>query len=138
MATHLAVAAGAAAAELAALTGWAWSAAPAGSVATPDESATPVVDGPALFKAKGCATCHAGPDGSGRIEVAPSLAQASTWAGTRRAGTSAEDYLRESISAPGAFVSPVFTPTGGIAAMPSIAVSPAELEALVDYLLAPG
>ncbi len=32
-------------------------------------------------------------------------------------------------------MSPAFVPTGPVAAMPGIAVSPAEVDALVDYLL---
>ena len=47
----------------------------------------------------------------------------------------AEEYLRQSISDPGAFTSPAFTPMGPLTAMPGIAVSPAELDALVRYLL---
>jgi hypothetical protein len=48
---------------------------------------------------------------------------------------SAEEYVRESISSPGAFVSPQFNPSGPVAAMPGIAASPVEVDALVEYLL---
>jgi mono/diheme cytochrome c family protein len=130
--TRLAVAAGALTVGLAALTGWAWSAEPSPGG---DDPAQPVVDGSALFMAKGCATCHDGPDRPALISLAPSLADVAAWAGSRRPGMSAEEYVRESITSPGSFVSPEFNPTGPIAAMPGIAVSPAEVDALVEYLL---
>jgi cytochrome c551/c552 len=130
--TRVAVAAGALTVGLAALTGWAWGNAPSGDEDAPTEQAA---DGSTLFLAKGCATCHDGPDRAALISVAPSLADVATWAGERRPGMSAEEYVRESITAPGSFVSPEFNPTGPIAAMPGIAVSPAEVDALVDYLL---
>lgn len=132
MNTRLAAAAGALTVGLAALTGWAWGSAPS---APDDAPAEQVADGSTLFMAKGCATCHSGPDRPALIAVAPSLADVATWAGERRPGMSAEEYVRESITSPGSFVSPEFNPTGPIAAMPGIAVSPAEVDALVEYLL---
>ena len=133
MNTRVAVAAGALTLGLAALTGWAWGSQPAAG--DRDAAPEPVADGAALFRSKGCASCHTGPDSAALIGVAPSLADVATWAGSRQPGVSAEDYVRESITAPGSFVSPAFTPSGPIAAMPGIAVSPVEVDALVDYLL---
>jgi mono/diheme cytochrome c family protein len=130
--TRLAVAAGALTVGLAALTGWAWGSEPSPSDGAPPE---PVVDGSTLFMAKGCATCHNGPDSAALIPAGPDLVDVATWAGGRRPGMSAEEYVRESITAPGAFVSPAFVPSGPVAAMPGIAVSPAETDALVEYLL---
>jgi mono/diheme cytochrome c family protein len=129
---RLAVAAGALTVGLAALTGWAWSSEPSSAG---DGSAELAADGATLFLAKGCATCHDGPDRPALISVAPSLADVSTWAGSRRPDMSAQEYVRESITSPGTFVSPQFNPSGPVAAMPGIAASPAEVDALVEYLL---
>ncbi len=94
-------------------------------------------DGALLFQAKGCSSCHDGPDSTARIGGFPSLAVAPVWAGTRRAGISAHDYLTESIRRPSAFISPAFEPSGGpTGAMPDLAVSDTEVEALVAYLMA--
>lgn len=92
--------------------------------------------GAGLFQAKGCASCHAGPDTTALMEGFPSLADAPAWAATRRPGLSAEGYLAESLRTPAAFVSPAFTgsvgPTRG---MPQLPLTDAEIAALVDYLL---
>jgi mono/diheme cytochrome c family protein len=98
--------------------------------------AAPAVDGQTLFHAKGCATCHTGPTSTATMGEFPSLAAASSWAGSRRAGLSAEEYLDESIREPWAFVSPEFHASGGpTTAMPELGLSEAEREAVVDYLL---
>ena len=98
-------------------------------------TAAPVgVDGAALFRAKGCATCHDGPDGTAPVGVGPPLDDVASWAGGRIAGTSADDYVRQSIVAPQAFTSPAAYDT--YAEMPALPVGPDELDALVAYLLA--
>lgn len=95
-----------------------------------------VLDGAALFRAKGCATCHDGPDTASSSDF-PDLSNAPEWAGERRPGMSAADYVAESIRQPGAFISPAFEPFGGpTTAMPDLDVSDEEVEALVAYLLA--
>ena len=43
-------------------------------------------DGAQLFRAKGCATCHDGPDSTAQFVDFPSLANAPSWAGDRRSG----------------------------------------------------
>jgi hypothetical protein len=64
------------------------------------------------------------------IVMSASAASAGGWA------TGAEDYAAESVRTPGAFISPAFEPIGGpTEAMPLLAVSDAELDALVRYLL---
>ncbi len=90
-------------------------------------------EGAQLFRAKGCASCHRGPGTSGGFEVAPPLTMASSWAGSRVPGTSAEEYLAESIRAPGAVRSPAAT---GSLQMPALGLTDAEVEAIVAYLLA--
>ena len=101
-----------------------------------DAVASPNLDGASLFAAKGCSTCHTGPDTSAVIDVAPSLQAAPAWAGGRKPGTSAAAYLAESMAAPGAFISPVFIggagPTTG---MPQLRLTTDEIDALVAYLL---
>jgi cytochrome c1 len=95
-------------------------------------------DGAQLFLAKGCSSCHAGPDTAASIGAGlPSLADAPTWAADRRANLSAEDYLAEAIAAPGAFIAPGFQPgqSGPMTRMPQLRLTSNEIEALVDYLL---
>ena len=98
--------------------------------------AAPAVDGEALFHAKGCATCHTGPTSSASMGEFPSLAAASSWAGARRPGLSAEEYLDESIREPWAFISPEFHGSNGpTTAMPQLGLSDAERDAVVAFLL---
>ena len=66
----------------------------------------------------------------------PSLADAPAWAGERRQGMTAEEYLRESIASPGAFISPAFRPGGGpTTGMPQLRLAADEIDALVEFLL---
>jgi cytochrome c1 len=94
-------------------------------------------EGAALFRAKGCASCHDGPDTTALVRGAfPSLADAPAWAADRRLPMSAADYLRQSIREPSAFTSPAYHPgSGATTAMPTLGLSDAEVEAVVAYLL---
>ena len=92
-------------------------------------------DGAQLFRAKGCATCHDGPDGPAQFIEFPSLADAPSWAGDRRDGLSAEDYIAQSIRDPGAFISPAWVDGGPVTGMPQLDLTEAEIAAIVDYLL---
>jgi hypothetical protein len=100
-------------------------------------SAAANLAGAAVFRAKGCASCHDGPDSTALARGAfPSLAEAGSWAGDRRPGMSAEAYLQESIRRPSAFISPAFDPSSAAtAAMPTLTMSSAEVDAVVAYLL---
>jgi len=107
---------------------------------TPSEPRTTAAppDGAQLFTAKGCASCHMGPDSTTRPVVDfPSLIDAGGWAGERIEGVAARDYLVQSIAAPSAFTAPGFDggfgPAGG---MPDLLLTSEEIDALVDYLLA--
>lgn len=94
------------------------------------------VSGHELFQTKGCAGCHDGPDSTALAGGFPSLIGADEWAGDRRPGMSADEYLTESIVEPSVFTSPAFTggvrPTNG---MPNLTLTPDEVDELVAYLL---
>ena len=105
----------------------------------PASAVSAVPRGADLFAAKGCATCHTGPDSLATMGEFPSLAAASQWAGERRPGFTAVEYLTESIRTPSAFISPAFDDFGGpTTGMPDLGLSDAEIEALVAYLLGGG
>lgn len=106
-----------------------------------DDGSDPVraaqtLDGATLFQAKGCATCHTGPTSTASMGEFPSLADAASWAGRRRMGASAAEYLDESIREPWAFISPEFHESGPTTAMPQLGLSEAERDAVVAFLLA--
>ena len=112
----------------------------AAAVLRPDEPATASASGAQLFVAKGCSSCHRGPAGSPSSEFGtfgPSLAAAHTWAGERREGMSAEDYLADSMREPSAFISPAWNGGGGgpTTGMPQLELSSEEIASLVEYLL---
>ena len=124
----------------AALVGWDTTPQSSAPAATATTTALPAagdpLDGATLFRTKGCAQCHTGPDSAGMVPIGPDLSDASEWAGDRRPGMSPEDYIAESVRTPGAFVSPAFEPVGGpTSGMPQLDVSDDELDALVRYLL---
>lgn len=96
------------------------------------DAAPAVLDGQALFVAKGCASCHTGPESTSEINAGPPLVDAAGWAGSRQPGTDATTYLAQSIREPAAFLSPA---RDGDTVMPALAVSSDEVERLVDYLL---
>ena len=94
-----------------------------------------------LFIQKGCGACHAIEGVPGAVgNVGPALNNIATVAATRVPGQSAEDYIRESILDPNAFVVPD-CPTGpcGIPTLMPLDVSGTmeedEYEQLVQYLL---
>ena len=95
------------------------------------------LDGASLFRAKGCATCHTGPDSTAGGEGFPDLRAASAWAGERVPGMSAQDYITQSIRDPIAVISPEFASSAIGTGMPTLMLSDGEVAALVEYLLAP-
>jgi hypothetical protein len=89
-----------------------------------------------LFRAKGCVGCHVGPDAAHTpFEIAPDLRLLPTVAAHRVAGLDGRAYVRQSIQEPQAFVVPGFDPSDH-ALMPALPLSPAEIDALVAFLLA--
>lgn len=119
------------AAALATVTAATW------EVGTTEPARTATGDrGASLFVTKGCSGCHAGPDSSPALSGFPSLAEAPSWAGSRRTGTTAAAYLSESMTDPSAFRSPAFSDAvGATSAMPRLSLTPDEVDALVGYLL---
>ncbi|MDQ3809449.1 MAG: cytochrome c, partial [Chloroflexota bacterium] len=103
------------------------------AAATPSAAAAP--DGKALFQLKGCIGCHNAPGLRSPTGFAPDLAAIAAIAPTRRAGLSAEAYVRESIRQPQAYVVPGFGQDEMV--MPTLPVDDAELDALVAFLLTP-
>src|SRR5690606_15706368 len=92
--------------------------------------------GAALFRSKGCGSCHDAPGWTSPIGLGPSLRDAAAWAGERRDGMGARRYLAESIDDPGAFTSPAWRGgQGPIGAMPAVGLDAAEVEAVVEYLV---
>jgi mono/diheme cytochrome c family protein len=90
--------------------------------------------GAELFSKNGCAACHA-TQGDARL-VGPSLAGLSQRAGERKPGTSAEDYITESIRNPSAFIVPGFP--GPPSPMPPFGpaqIPDADLQQLIAYLM---
>ena len=95
---------------------------------TPSSAGHP---GSALFIQRGCGACHtidtlAGAGGN----IGPDLTQVGGRAGDRVTGLSGEEYLRQSIEDPGAFIVPSFSPL-----MPGGLVSGSDLDTVVEYLL---
>ena len=91
--------------------------------------------GDQIFTAAGCAGCHTfGPAGSNGT-IGPNLDELAAAAGNREPGKSAEEYVRESITKPEAFLAEGF---GN--AMPSFEgrLTDEQIQALVDYLLENG
>ena len=89
--------------------------------------------GQTVFNANGCTGCHTIEGVPGAVgNVGPELTHVATNAPTRK-GTSAEEYLRESVEDPAAFVVEGFSPI-----MPSLrgGMSDEEFEDLIAFLLA--
>jgi mono/diheme cytochrome c family protein len=86
--------------------------------------------GRVLVQAKGCVACHAVAGLRPTVPLGPDLSTLPMRAASRRAGMSAEEYVRESILAPRAFVIPEFDEQ-----MPVLPITADELDALVAFLL---
>ena len=106
---------------------WPSAAAPSRAGAEP---ATGALTGAQVFRAKGCAGCHDGPESTAPVPVAPDLGQLRDNAPRRVAHLDAVAYVRQSVHSPQAFVVPGFDTV-----MPTLPVSDEELDALVRYLL---
>src|SRR6476469_7495153 len=92
----------------------------------PAPTATPALDGKALFLAKGCATCHrhaAVPTTNG-VAIGPDLTHY----------TNSPDFLRRWLADPQSVrpqTAPAFGPSG---TMPNLHLNPDEIEALIAFI----
>lgn len=85
-----------------------------------------------LFIQRGCGTCHALQAAGTTGTVGPNLNGIGSRAGERKPGMSAEEYLRESIVNPNAYVVEGYSP-----AMPiNLITSQQDMDDLVAFLLA--
>ncbi|HTJ61761.1 MAG TPA: cytochrome c [Candidatus Saccharimonadales bacterium] len=102
------------------------------AVACAEPRATePIARGAQVYREKSCATCHLiGTDGG---TAGPPLTHIGSVAETRKPGTSGEDYIRQSILDPGAYVVPGYPDTmpRGLAR----GLSQEDFDDLVRYLL---
>jgi mono/diheme cytochrome c family protein len=91
--------------------------------------------GEQIFTAAGCAGCHTFSPAGSNGTIGPDLDQLAAAAGKREPGKSAEEYVRESIETPEAYLVKGF---GN--AMPSFKgrLKDAQIKALIDYLLKTG
>jgi cytochrome c551/c552 len=96
------------------------------------------IEGEKLFNSEGlgenlgCEVCHSVTPGEKR--VGPSLAGIANTAATRVPGMSAEDYIRQSILDPNAYVVPGF-PANQMLNVYSERLTPDQIDALVAYLM---
>jgi len=90
-------------------------------------------EGRRLFTAVGCAGCHTLFDAGAEAEAGPPLEGLGEIVEKRESGQSLEEYLRESIVEPKAFVVNGFSPDG-MPANYGEQLRKSELDALVDYL----
>jgi mono/diheme cytochrome c family protein len=87
--------------------------------------------GEQIFTAAGCAGCHTFAPAGSNGTIGPNLNELAAVAGEREPGKSAEEYLRESLTMPEAFLAPGF---GN--AMPSFEgrLTDEQIQTLVEYL----
>ncbi|MEA2662915.1 MAG: hypothetical protein QOH08_2487 [Chloroflexota bacterium] len=91
----------------------------------------PIERGAQVYRQKNCASCHQ--IGTSGATVGPPLTHIGSVAETRTPGMSAEDYIRESILDPGAYIVPGYPDTmpRGLAR----GLSQEDVDDLVRYLL---
>ncbi|MGH8948102.1 MAG: c-type cytochrome [Acidimicrobiia bacterium] len=100
--------------------------------ATAEESASGAIDGQTVFLTKGCTGCHSRA-GVSEGFVGPDLTTLADRAEDRVDGLSAEEYVRQSVLDPQAYVV-----DGYDSVMPVLPVDTRELDALVEFLLSNG
>ncbi len=92
--------------------------------------------GEQTFSGNGCGSCHTFKPAGSNANVGPNLDELARAAGRRRPGQSAEEYVRESIENPDAFVVRGFR-RGVMPDTFKSDISADEMDALVQYLLKP-
>jgi len=102
--------------------------------AAPKEGESPTAAGREIFTSAGCNACHTLADANATAQVGPDLDELPDVAGKREKGTSAEDYVRQSIIDPQALVVKGF-PANTMPKNFGDQLTPEEIDALVKYLL---
>jgi cytochrome c oxidase subunit 2 len=88
------------------------------------------LDGRTVFLTKGCTGCHSRDGAPGEAAVGPDLTGLAARAGSRIPGLEAEDYVRQSLLQPQAFLVAGYSDE-----MPTLPLSPNEIELLIEFLL---
>jgi cytochrome c oxidase subunit II len=102
--------------------------------AAPEEGESPIAAGREIFTSAGCNACHTLDDADATAEVGPDLNELAANAEERVKGKTAEDYVRQSIVDPPAFVVNGYSGD----TMPrdfADQLTPEEIDTLVKYLL---
>ena len=99
----------------------------------PEAVAAGSVEGRTVFLTKGCTGCHSREGDSETGFVGPDLTGLADRAGDRVEGLSGEEYVRQSVLDPQAYIV-----DGYGSQMPVLPVDTAELDALVEFLLSDG
>ena len=105
----------------------------AASCASETPATEPIARGRQVYRELSCASCHEGSLLNFFRTVGPPLDHIGTVAETRRPGVPAADYIRQSVTDPGAYVVPGYPDS-----MPrglGDRISREDLDALVAYLL---
>lgn len=97
---------------------------------TGQESENAPVDGRVVFLTKGCTGCHSREGDSEKGFIGPDLTALADRAGERVEGLSAEEYVRQSVLDPQAYIV-----DGYGSQMPILPLDTGELDALIEYLL---
>ncbi|HEX5671680.1 MAG TPA: cytochrome c [Acidimicrobiia bacterium] len=88
------------------------------------------LDGRTVFLTKGCTGCHSRDGEPGEAAVGPDLTDLAARAGSRIPGLKAEEYVRQSLLEPQAFLVEGYSEE-----MPTLALSANEIELLIEFLL---
>jgi cytochrome c oxidase subunit 2 len=102
--------------------------------AAPEKGEDPIAAGRQIFTSAGCNACHTLDDADATAEVGPDLNELAANAENRVKGTTAEEYVHESIVNPPAFVVKGYSGD----TMPrnyDQQLTPEEIDTLVKYLL---
>jgi cytochrome c oxidase subunit 2 len=91
------------------------------AVASPNEAL--------VFVSNGCNGCHKFGDVPGNAQIGPDLTNVEAVAGNRVPGLSTEEYIRQSVTEPQAYIVPGFGPQ-----MPTLPLTPNEVEELISLL----
>ena len=89
------------------------------------------IDGETVFLTKGCTGCHSIDGVSETALIGPDLTALADRAAARVEAMGAEDYVRQSVLDPQAFIVDGYGPL-----MPTLPLNTEELDALVEFLLA--